>query len=737
MRNPALFIALLYVSSAFASPVAYPARLVRGRNGMILEIDGKRVYPQASRFLPGFKSEKLFLADPGPVREFSDQGVKIAFVGTELGWRKDGKYDYSAVDRQLRKALEDPSVYIIPAIDMRWRTGWWPLANPGERYTRMVKGKQVPRTGMSTTASFFSDKFRDEASEALRHYIRHIEEQGWAHRVLGYQVNWGRAAEWIAWEHLADLNPHAVAAFRKFLKEKYNGDVAALRKAWKDETVDFATAYPAANMWRTADRDGYINDPAEGRRIPDYVECYRRRTTDMLLHFMGVVKDATGGKALAGTYASPGYYYQQFERIAASDRIDFGVSSSSYLNRTINGVYLTQAISLETFRKNGKLYWHDADARTHLWPEERFRGSENIYESLMSSLRRDFGSVFVKSAGITWFSLNQNRNVFGDRAIMDDIGRIRALCDSALRFDADLSSSAEAAVVYDPENIFRNPYRSNAPFYVSYIKTGIPVDFYPVYDLGHLVKAKKQYKLVVLLGCGTLTGQQREWIKALRGDRRTLLFMYANGIVDGDRFDPASSGELSGFRYEFVPGADTKVNIAPAWRDRFGASMPLPGQINAPSGARRLRIIPTEKDEVIAVSGTDGKAAWVRRRYPDWTAIQFPGYQTYPAVLRRIAESSGIRIIYPYSDGSYQSCRDFVCVTGGIGGTRKLALDCEAIYDIFSDEIIRPVDGSFPVRFLPYETKLFFSGTLERAERFRGVYTQALKDKGSAPGKAR
>ena len=477
-------------------------------------------------------------------------------------------------------------------------------------------------------------------------------------------------------------------------------------------------------MLRTAHRDGYINDPSEGRRIPDYVECYRRRTTDMLLHFTGVVKDATGGKALAGTYASPGYYYQQFERIAASDRIDFCVSSSFYGNRAINGVSLTQAVSLEIFRQNGKLYWHDADARTHLWPGERFRGSENIYESLMSALRRDFGSVFVKRAGITWFSLNPERNIFADRAIMDDLARIRAVCDSALQLKADFSSNAEAAVVYDPANVFRNPYRSIAPFFISYVQTGIPVDFYPVYALGHLANAKKQYKLVVLLGCGTLTEQQREWIKSLRGDDRTLLFMYASGIVDGDKFSPDRAGELSGFKYEFVPGADVRMNIAPAWRDTFGPSLPMLGQINAPSGARRLRIVPNENDEVIAVSGTDGKPSWAMRKHPEWTAIQFPGYQTYPAVLRKIAAAAGIRINYPYSDGSYQSCREFICVTGGVGGVRKLFLEDEAVYDIFSDRIVKSENGGLTLTFLPYETKLLFVGNMARVRQFRNAYQQ-------------
>lgn len=720
--------AMLFCILTHGADVKYPAKIVKGENGVELEINGRRCYPMASRYLWNWRgsAEKVYLATPGPVKDFSRQGVKIAFVGTELGWRADGKSDYTRVDRMIEKALEDPSVYIIPAIDMRWANGWWQAQNPDERFMRMVKGKVEPRNGASTTASFFSEKFLNEASEALRNYIRHIESKNWAPRVIGYQVNWGRAAEWIAWEHLSDLNPNAIAEFRKYLKNKYNNDVEALKKAWKDENVDFSTAYPAVNMLRTADKDGYINDPAEGRKIPDYVDFYRQQTTDVLLHFMGVVKDATNGKALAGTYASPGYYYQEFDRIAASDKIDFCVSSAFYNNRAINGTSLTQAVSQETFRKNGKLYWHDIDARTYIWASEHYRGSKNIYESLMAALRRDFGGIFVKKMGVTWFSLNPSANVYDDKTIMDDIGRMRAVCDSALQIKADFSSNSQVAVVYDPANVFRNPYRSIAPLYINYIKMGVPVDFYPVNDLKHLAKDKKQYKLVILLGCGTLTEAQRALIKSLQCDRRTLLFMYANGIVKGDEFSTEYAGELSGFKYEFLSAAEHKINILPEWQKKFGSSMPLLGQINAPSGARRLCIIPSEKDNIIAVNARDGKAAWAMRQYPEWTAIQFPGYQTYSGVLRKIARAAGVAINYPYSDGTLQSCREFICVTGGVGGIRELALQNEYIYDIFSDRIIKAVDGKFKIRFLPYETKLLFAGKLDRVEKFRKIYLENL-----------
>ncbi|MBR7144625.1 MAG: hypothetical protein IKD10_06745, partial [Lentisphaeria bacterium] len=149
MKKLIFLAAIFSIFLVYGSDSKYPARLVKGKYGMVLEINGKRCYPHASRFLWNWsgKGEKVYLAEPAPVKEFAKQGVKIAFVGTELGWRPEGKYDYTHVDKMIGKALEDPSVYIIPAIDMRWETVWWQRVNPGERFMRIVKGKIEPRNG--------------------------------------------------------------------------------------------------------------------------------------------------------------------------------------------------------------------------------------------------------------------------------------------------------------------------------------------------------------------------------------------------------------------------------------------------------------------------------------------------------------------------------------------------------------------------------------------------------------
>ena len=92
--------------------------------------------------------------------------------------------------------------------------------------------------------------------------------------------------------------------------------------------------------------------------------------------------------------------------------------------------------------------------------------------------------------------------------------------------------------------------------------------------------------------------------------------------------------------------------------------------------------------------------------------------------MLEIAKSAGVKINYPYTDGTYQSCREFVNVTGGVGGIRKLSLSDKVIYDIFSDRIIKSASGNFNIKFLPGETKLFFVGNDSRVRQFRKAYLE-------------
>ena len=721
--------AILYFSLPLQAAGNYPGVIKNVNGSPTLFINGKRIFPMALRWLTGrHPGEKHFHTPDGVIEDFAGHGVKIVFCGTELGWRGIGKFDYSEIDRHIAKIIANKDVYIILSIDMRSMNYWFLKQFPDEQLILKKNGKLVPQPRVA--GSYFSDKLRTHLGDALQRYIRHIEERNWASRVIGYQINWGQSNEWMPWSYnLADFNPHSLKALRTYLRKKYGNDVAKLRAAWKDDSVTFDNAEPPAKLVTYGDKDGFVIDPATGEKYPDCREVYRERITDTILYFTELAKKATKNRALIGLYAGQGYQWQKFgERISVSDSVDFGVSSSNYHNRGLNGVSLSQQLSMEAFRQNGKLYWHDVDSRTYLWPEGVYGLVEDVYSSIMCN-RRDFGGAFTAGMGTTWFNLCLRRNIYRNRAIMKDISKLRAIASASIKSGCDFSSVAEVAVIYDCKSTLRTPYRSNAAQFTNYLKLGVPVEYFATEHLKFLLNRKSQFKVIILAGCTYLTADERACIQELRSGGRTVIFMYANGFAAENGFDIKQAEQLSGFTYNaFAVGADREVDItSPEWQKIFQKSFPLMGHLSPPSSARRVSVIPKNGDEVIGVSRVDGNAAFVMHKYSDHTTIQYPGSQIHPRIFRELIKAAGMKINYPYTDSTLQRCRNFISVTGGSGGRRQLFLpDTEVLYDIFSDRIIKPQNGIFEIVFLPYECKLLFSGKQTEAEKFRSIYQKEL-----------
>jgi len=91
--------------------------------------------------------------------------------------------------------------------------------------------------------SFSSQKWLHDAGEALRNFVRHIENSKFGEHVIGYHICAGVSGEWSYYwggEFYDYSKPH-LEAFRKWLCKRY-GDVEKLRKAWRDEKVTFEPA---------------------------------------------------------------------------------------------------------------------------------------------------------------------------------------------------------------------------------------------------------------------------------------------------------------------------------------------------------------------------------------------------------------------------------------------------------------------------------------------------------------
>ena len=99
-----------------------------------------------------------------------------------------GNPDFSLFDEACEKILEAcPDTYIIPRVNMSMPV-WWEEENPGELNNK---------DGVPCRESFYSQKWRDDATDFLRQFTQYTNSCKYASHIVGYQIAGGNTEEWF------------------------------------------------------------------------------------------------------------------------------------------------------------------------------------------------------------------------------------------------------------------------------------------------------------------------------------------------------------------------------------------------------------------------------------------------------------------------------------------------------------------------------------------------------------
>jgi len=296
----------------------------------------------------------------------------------------DGTYDLDPLTRAFEQVLAvDPDALFLPRFQLE-APDWWIAAHPDELETFA--------DGTTDAQSYASAQWRQDAGAYLRQVIAVTRSLPFGDRFIGYHVCAGWTAEWLKNgardNRSSDFNPAMIRAFRAWLERHYHGDESALRAAWHDPNVTFATAMvPGPSLQERADFYCF-RDPAATRQDIDYFACLCDVVVDNIAYFCSLVKEATARQALAGVFYgyamelwwSNGWFgrhpnqthtsYQRIghlalHRVLELDDVDFLASPYSYGMRGIGGTNGFMVPS-ESARLHGKLYFSEDDTRTHL-----------------------------------------------------------------------------------------------------------------------------------------------------------------------------------------------------------------------------------------------------------------------------------------------------------------------------------------------------------------------------------
>lgn len=572
--------------------------------GEVIPTSVVRVERGGPRFFVNDKEEYPFFAGSSglihTIKSFKESGIKFfhPLIGLEDGWLGPNHYDWSKIDQYYARLLElVPDALFLPRLHL-YAPLWWMETHPEElvRCGLDVDKKflKMPRINIDSnlnwnclidaySASLASELWKNEMTDTLRAYIRHVESSPLRSRIIGYHIVGGMTAEW-----------HYPGS--RFLPD-YSAPMQ--RKAGPIPSVE-------ARMKTT---NGLLRDPERERDVIEFYRAYHENTAETVAQFARAVKEETKGRIVCGTFF--GYVLENVciqeaghlvpEKVLTSSDIDYLACPYTYQHGNApgkerwesdliddSGTWLGRArgvggdggfrILLESLKRHKKLFISELDPSTYLEPTKTTEGGSGFQtiEGTLQILRRDLAQVFSVGCGGWLFEFGHTPSFKANRGWYDDapmVKEIRTWTDLGKhqRSKLETHSIAEIAAVYDVKSFLvtqhwkaEEPWQGfgisisdffNHWFLNSQARTlrriGAPIDFLYRSDLVH--QDISRYKLLFMPNLFYLTQQETERLKAILKDSgATVVWYYAPGYISPERFDQKQMENLTGFAFKRV-----------------------------------------------------------------------------------------------------------------------------------------------------------------------------------------
>lgn len=574
----------------------------------------------------------------------------------------------------------NPHSYLILSVMMRV-TPEWAQKYPDELY---LAGNGKRGFGPSMA----SGQFQNDAQKVIRRLVEYVESQPYGNRVIGYTFLAGGGGEFHHYgpqmgmvprseAFLGDYSPPAIASFREWLRSEYKGDVAALRKAWRDDAVDFETVVPKNERLIAEAETGFFRSPGKTRDVSDYFRWYAQRNGQNLIAFCEAVKSASKGNPLCGGFYgyqisklinqkagdNHGGGHNALERVIDSPAVDFISLPYSYLNRS-GGTAFVQNSMPQSLSVRGKLFFGEYDNRTFAAGLKDY--PQRSLQETLAVHRRDMGASLATD--IAWWWLDFSRGKYGqqsipwfyDPKIVRDMRRGLELYRQLQK--QPFGSTSEIAVFLDPPSSLLLDIYASIPSYNLLQRTlsqeipaiGAPVDYYSLEDL-KFAKVQERYKMYVFLNAYKISEEQKRIIsEKLQRDGKTLVWVWTAGIWgDSDDLDIPSMNTVTGMDFA-MSGEWQDAQIFPTVESGLKAPLTMKDWHisyfrNREFYEKRLAPVFWPKDQDVEVLGRwsfNKQPGIVVKAGKDWQSV-FVGMPFVPVeLLRNVAKTAGVHLYF-------------------------------------------------------------------------------------------
>ena len=351
-------------------------KIIRKNGNLILNVDGKEVYPAAyMSYCPKDADYEAFAkigyrlfsyaiyASDAPTNEFS--GLLKSW---EKGcWIGENEYDFSALDNGMKlisKAEDKNDFYILLRINVN-APYWWREKYPEELIT-YKDGNKV----MQSSASM---QWRKDVCRFLDNLKIHIENSPYSKNIIAWQIAAMSTEEWIHpreqfYELKADipwLNYH-----RKYCATKYKS-IDDLNNVYKTEYKSF-DELDLPTCEEMAEKRDFGKKAKSYIKVRDAYESLNDSYADTITFYSRYVKKIFNGDIFCGAfYGYVGEFYDTMahcatDRLFNEESIDFFAAPFAYVDGRAMGVDWVYRCPVHTADRCGKLFFMEADVRTHL-----------------------------------------------------------------------------------------------------------------------------------------------------------------------------------------------------------------------------------------------------------------------------------------------------------------------------------------------------------------------------------
>jgi hypothetical protein len=621
------------------------------------------------------------------VKNAVNSGNKIIRIGCKLadGWHSDGTLEFSKLDRCMEVIqMNSSSLYCIVNIDCHMPE-WWLKKNPDHLTAYYGNKDRNPTKDKQTLAS---KKWLKDVRPAMAALIKHIKQQPYADRIIGFAVSEGWNSEWF-WPY-ADVNSKsarsgfsiaAIEAYRNFLRKKYKTS-NALAKAWHRPGLTFDKVLPPSTSRQDSGSIIALLSPQKDYDLIDFFEFRNQIIAEAIVALCKIIKEETAGKWLTGAYY--GYLiafsnihnrlqtvgHLAISNVTKSPYIDFITGPSFYTWRR-TGMADSPMQPVDSFSIHNKLVIVEQDARTYSDPSHYEARNGKLYtvEQSLGGMERAFGMQVARGLGTHWLEMYETW--YRDKIMLDEI---RHQIDVYAKLPAPKGTTPiEVCLISDTESAFYCKHNAGDGIHQAVIagllrrinEGAFPFRHVLLSDIltPGLVPAHKVYIVTNLFMLDN--SERKKLLERFEREKATVIWLYAPGVFFPNRGpDPRFITELLKLKF-------TMLKQKVALKMNFKQGLPVDSAKN--TNATGPWFLPVKGFDSILAETANKQPAMVQWQHNSVKHYFSPIGNLPPKLLSYIAGKSGVHI-YSNSGDPMHIGNDVVFLHAKTAGTKSIIL---------------------------------------------------------------